>query len=85
MVQNPAANAGDAGVALEEEMAPHSLISPGKSHGQRSLADYSPWGHEELDTAEHVCTHSAAGNARGLSRSVWSTGGCLTLHGSVRW
>jgi len=27
---------------LEEEMASHSL--PGKSHGQRSLAGYSPWG-----------------------------------------
>ena len=23
-----------------------------KSHGQRSLADYSPWGHKELDTTE---------------------------------
>ena len=21
-------------------------------HGQRSLADYSPWGHKELDTTE---------------------------------
>ena len=24
----------------------------GESHGQRSLAGYSPWGHEELDTTE---------------------------------
>ena len=23
---------------------------PGKSHGQRSLTGYSPWGHKELDT-----------------------------------
>ena len=23
-----------------------------KSHGQRSLAGYSPWGHKELDTTE---------------------------------
>jgi len=22
---------------------------PGKSHGQRNLAGYSPWGHKELD------------------------------------
>ena len=28
---------------LEKEMATHSSI-PGKSHGQRSLAGYSPWG-----------------------------------------
>ena len=26
--------------------------SPGKSHGQRSLADYSLWGPKELDTTE---------------------------------
>ena len=26
-----------------------------KSHGQRSLAGYSPWGHKESDTTEHAC------------------------------
>ena len=26
--------------------------NPGKSHGQRSLVGYSPWGHEESDTTE---------------------------------
>ena len=25
---------------------------PGESHGQRSLAGYSPWGRKELDTTE---------------------------------
>ena len=25
---------------------------PGESHGQRSLAGYSPWGHKESDTTE---------------------------------
>ena len=25
---------------------------PGKSHGQRSLEGYSPWGHKESDTTE---------------------------------
>ena len=28
---------------LEKEMANHSVSLPGKSHGQRSLAGYSPW------------------------------------------
>ena len=31
---------------------------PGKSHGQRSLVDYSPWGRKESDTTEvteHTC------------------------------
>ena len=29
---------------LEKEMATHSSILPGESHGQRSLEGYSPWG-----------------------------------------
>ena len=36
--------------SLEKEMATHSSILAGKSHGQRSLAGYSPWGHQESDT-----------------------------------
>ena len=35
---------------------PTPACLPGESHGQRSLADYSPQGHEELDTTEHTCT-----------------------------
>ena len=27
---------------------------PGKFHGQRSLAGYSPWSHKESNTAEHA-------------------------------
>jgi len=29
---------------------PTPVFLPGKSHGQRSLAGYSPWGHKESDT-----------------------------------
>ena len=29
---------------LEKDMATHSSILPGKSHGWRSLVGYSPWG-----------------------------------------
>ena len=29
-------------------------LLPGKSHGQRSLVCYSPWGHKELDTTEQL-------------------------------
>ena len=28
------------------------VFLPGESHGQRSLAGYSPWGHKESDTTE---------------------------------
>ena len=36
--------------ALEKEMATHSSNLPGESHGQRSLAGYSPWGCKQSDT-----------------------------------
>ena len=42
---------------LEEEMTIHSWIVeilPGESHGWRSLAGYSPWGHKESDTTEQL-------------------------------
>ena len=32
------------------------LLLPGKSHGQRSLAGYSPRGHKEADTTEWLTT-----------------------------
>ena len=37
---------------------PTPVFLPGESHGQRSLAGYSPWGHKELDMTEviqHAC------------------------------
>ena len=36
---------------------PTPVFLPGKSHGRRSLAGYSPWGFKELDTTErlHFC------------------------------
>ena len=30
----------------------------GKSHGQRRLVDYGPWGHKQLDMTEHTHTHT---------------------------
>ena len=36
---------------------PTPLFLPGKSHGQRSLADCSPWRCKELDTTEQLSTH----------------------------
>ena len=37
---------------------PTPIFLPGKSHGQKGLAGYSPWSHRELDMTEHTCTHS---------------------------
>ena len=33
---------------------PTPVFLPGESHGQRSLAGYSPWGHKELGTTERL-------------------------------
>ena len=37
---------------------PTPVFLPEKSHGQRSLADYSPWGRKELDTTEWLSRSS---------------------------
>ena len=35
-----------------------SVFLPGKSHGQRGLVGYHPWGCKELNTIEHAHTHT---------------------------
>ena len=39
---------------LEKEITTHSIFLPGKSHGQRTLVDNSPWGCKELDRTEQL-------------------------------
>ena len=36
---------------------PTPVLLPGKSHGQRSLVGYSPWGRKELDMTEQLHCH----------------------------
>ena len=46
---------------LEKEWQPTPVFWPGKSHGQKSLVGYSPWGPIEMDTTEqltHTHTHT---------------------------
>ena len=45
---------------LEKEMAITPVFLPGKSHGQRSPAGYSPWGRKESDTTEHTNTNKVS-------------------------
>ena len=62
MVRNPPANAGDireAGfnpwvgqISWRRAWQPTPVFLLGESHGQRSLAGYSPWDHKESDTTE---------------------------------
>ena len=35
-------------VPWRREWQPNPVFMPGESHGQRSPAGYSPWGHKEL-------------------------------------
>ena len=41
-------------VFLGKEMATHSSIVHGKSHGQRNLVGYSPWDRKESDRSERL-------------------------------
>ena len=44
---------GDLGlIPWKREWLPISTFLPGKSHGQRGLAGYSPWGCKESDATE---------------------------------
>ena len=59
MVKNPPASAGDMGSIPGLGKFPGAgngkpipVFLPEKSHGQRSLASYSPWGHKELAMTE---------------------------------
>ena len=40
-----------------QQWQPTPALVPGKSHGQRGLVGYSPWGHKELDTTEQLHFH----------------------------
>ena len=58
-IKNPPANVGDTGLILwvrkipwRRKWQPTPLFLPGKSHGQRSLMGYSPWGRKESATTE---------------------------------
>ena len=44
-------------IPWKRKWQPTLVLLPGKSHGQRSLAGYSPWGCKELDMTERLSTH----------------------------
>ena len=55
MVKKPPTKAGDVGSIPRSERSPGEkwqptpVFSPGKSHGQRSLAGYSPWANKRVE------------------------------------
>ena len=44
-------------IPWSQKWQPAPVFLPGKFHGQRSLAGYSPCGHKELDTTKRLSTH----------------------------
>ena len=71
MVKNLPVSAEDSGnmslipesgkIPWRKKWQPTPVFLPGKSHGQRRLAGYSPWGHKESDMTEatsHACTQA---------------------------
>ena len=69
----PGFNSWVAKTPWRRKWQPTPVLLPGKSHGQRSLAGYHPWGHKESDTTEqmsmhtHTHTHMPSHSAKGLA------------------
>ena len=99
VIKNLPANVGDTGLIPESGRSlgegigqPTLVFLPRKSHGQRSLAGYSPWDHRESDmTGQSGTEHTAAGHCHpnrnhraGLATAlgVDRLGQNLTGHGS---
>ena len=59
--RTPVEETGDAGSFLSGEVAPTPVFLPGESHGQRSMAGYSPWGHKDSEMTECLSSQMAAG------------------------
>ena len=61
---------------LEEEMATCSSLLPGKSHVQRSLVGYSPWGCKRVGATEYTHTHTPLTwlpPRKGFCQDLWAS------------
>ena len=47
-------------------------LLPGKSHGQRSLVGYSPWGRKDLDTTEQLSISLSINGNKILEAQIWN-------------
>ena len=73
MVKDPPASAGSSRLRFDawtkkirwrRKWQPAAVFLPGESHGQTSLAGYSPWGQKEVDTTEQLSMHVVMSCAR---------------------
>ena len=58
---------------------PTPVFLPRESHGQRSLAGYSPWGRQESNTTE-VTEHECTASAQALQVAISFSKLLLQLH-----
>ena len=72
---------------LEEEMATCSSLLPGKSHVQRSLVGYSPWGCKTVGATEYTHTHTHLTWLppwKGFCQDLWASSSAA-LHVWAAW
>ena len=82
LVKNPSANAGDvrdSGSIPESGRQPTPVFLPGQSHGQRSLAGYSPWCGKEI-RLKQLSMHMGRGRSQGKPGKVRPQS-CLLVEG----
>ena len=68
-------------IPCRRKWQPTPVFLPRASHGQRSLAGYSPWGHKESDTTQatertHTHTHTHTSQNRACTRDMWQGARC---------
>ena len=51
-------------IPWRRKLQPTPVFLPGESHGQRSLAGYSRWGHKESDMTEHSTRYVILGTSK---------------------
>ena len=88
VVKNPLVNAGDVkrhgldpwvGKIWWRAWQLTLVFLPGESHGWRSLVDYSPWGHKELDMTEVTTYAHPCMNTSGVESESVVAQSCPTL------
>ena len=62
------------GLNMEKAIATTSVFLPGESHGQQSLASYSPWVCKESDTPERL-THTQTNRLKKDTSENWQREG----------
>ena len=71
---------GEANFHWRRKWQPTPIFLPGKSHGQRSLVGYSPWGCKESDMTEHtgkISMHQRRNEKPGCSLLCWTLRECM--------